>query len=44
VAETTTHPELLGRDGASIARKRRCTELDVLCDTSLDAASGPASW
>jgi N-acyl-D-amino-acid deacylase len=36
VAETTTHPELLGRDVASIARERRCTEIDVLCDTSLD--------
>jgi N-acyl-D-aspartate/D-glutamate deacylase len=36
VAETTTHPELLGRDVASIARERRCTEIDVLCDLSLD--------
>jgi N-acyl-D-amino-acid deacylase len=36
VAETTAHPELLGRDVASIARERRCTEIDVLCDLSLD--------
>jgi N-acyl-D-amino-acid deacylase len=36
VAETTTHPELLGRDIASIARERRCTAIDVLCDLSLD--------
>ena len=36
VAETATHPELLGRDIASIARERRCTEIDVLCQLSLD--------
>jgi N-acyl-D-amino-acid deacylase len=36
VAESATHPELLGRDVASIARERRCTEIDVLCDLSLD--------
>ena len=36
VAETATHPELLGRDVASIARERRRTEIDVLCDLSLD--------
>ena len=36
VAETTTHLELLGRDVASIARERRCSEIDVLCDLSLD--------
>jgi N-acyl-D-amino-acid deacylase len=36
VAESTTHPDLLGRDVASIARERHCTEIDVLCDLSLD--------
>jgi N-acyl-D-amino-acid deacylase len=36
VAETTAHPELLGRDIASIARERHCTEIDVLCEISLD--------
>jgi N-acyl-D-aspartate/D-glutamate deacylase len=36
VAETDTHPELIGRDVASIARERRCTEIDVLCDLTLD--------
>jgi N-acyl-D-amino-acid deacylase len=36
VAETVTHPELVGRDVASIARERRCSEIDVLCDLSLD--------
>ncbi len=35
VAETTSHPELIGRDVASIARERDCTEIDVLCDLSL---------
>jgi N-acyl-D-aspartate/D-glutamate deacylase len=36
VAETTTHPELVGRDVASIAAERRCSEIDVVCDISLD--------
>jgi N-acyl-D-aspartate/D-glutamate deacylase len=36
VAESATHPELIGRDVASMARERRCTEIDVLCDLSLD--------
>jgi N-acyl-D-amino-acid deacylase len=36
VAESATHPELIGQDVASIARERRCTEVDVLCDLSLD--------
>jgi N-acyl-D-amino-acid deacylase len=35
VAETESHPELIGRDVASIARERNCTEIDVLCDLSL---------
>jgi N-acyl-D-amino-acid deacylase len=35
VAETIAHPELIGRDVASIARERRCREIDVLCDLSL---------
>ena len=36
VAETATHPELLGRDVASIAVSGVRTEIDVLCDLSLD--------
>jgi N-acyl-D-amino-acid deacylase len=36
VAETPTHPELVGRDIASIAAERRCSEIDVICDISLD--------
>ncbi len=35
VSETVTSPELIGRDVASIARERRCTEIDVLCDLAL---------
>ena len=35
VAETAAHPQLIGRSLASIARERRCTELDVLCDIAL---------
>ena len=35
VAETTANPHLIGRDVASIARERRCTEIDVLCDLAL---------
>ena len=35
MAETTAHPELIGRDVASIARERRCSEIDVVCDLSL---------
>ncbi len=40
VAETEAHPELIGHDVASIARERRCTEIDVLCDLSLDDGLG----
>ena len=36
VAETTAHPELVGRDVASIARERRCSEIEVVCDLSLE--------
>jgi N-acyl-D-amino-acid deacylase len=36
VAETRTHPDLIGRSVASLAHERRCTEIDVLCDLSLD--------
>jgi N-acyl-D-aspartate/D-glutamate deacylase len=35
VAETSAHPELVGRDVASLARERGVTEIDVLCDVSL---------
>jgi N-acyl-D-aspartate/D-glutamate deacylase len=35
VAETDANPQLIGRDVASIAKERRCTEIDVLCDLSL---------
>ena len=35
VAETASHPELIGRDVASIARERRCSEIEVVCDLSL---------
>ena len=35
VAETKANPHLIGRDVASIARERNCTEIDVLCDLSL---------
>ena len=35
VGETEAHPELIGRDVASIARERGCTEIDVLCDLAL---------
>ena len=36
VAETVAHPELVGRDVASIAGERRCSEIEVVCDLSLD--------
>lgn len=36
VAETKRHAALIGRDVASLARERGCTEIDVLCDLSLD--------
>ncbi len=36
VAETKHHAALIGRDVASLARERGCTEIDVLCDLSLD--------
>ncbi len=36
VAETKNHAALIGRDIASLARERGCTEIDVLCDLSLD--------
>ena len=36
VAETKNHTALIGRDIASLARERGCTEIDVLCDLSLD--------
>ena len=36
VAETKRHAALIGRDVASIARERGCSEIDVLCDLSLD--------
>ena len=35
VAETRANPQLIGRDVASIARERNCTEIDVLCDLAL---------
>jgi N-acyl-D-amino-acid deacylase len=35
VAETKKHPHLIGRDVASLARERGCSEIDVLCDLSL---------
>lgn len=35
VAETTANPHLIGRDVASIARERGCTEIDVICDLAL---------
>ena len=35
VAESVTHPELIGRDVASLALQGNCTEIDVLCDLSL---------
>ncbi len=35
VAESTTRPDLVGRDVAAIARDRGCTEIDVVCDVSL---------
>lgn len=36
VAETKKRANLIGRDVASIAKERGCTEIDVLCDLSLD--------
>ncbi|MBY0398755.1 amidohydrolase family protein [Myxococcota bacterium] len=36
VAETKKHAALIGRDVASLALERNCTEIDVLCDLSLD--------
>ncbi len=35
VAESTANPHLIGRDVASIARERGCTEIDVICDLAL---------
>jgi N-acyl-D-aspartate/D-glutamate deacylase len=36
VSESATHPELLGRAVADIARQRGCTPFDVVCDVGLD--------
>lgn len=36
VAETKKHAALIGCDVASLARERGCSEIDVLCDLSLD--------
>jgi N-acyl-D-aspartate/D-glutamate deacylase len=36
VAESEAHPELIGRNVADLARERGCSEIDVLCDLSLD--------
>jgi N-acyl-D-aspartate/D-glutamate deacylase len=36
VSESATHPELLGRSVAAIARERGCTPFDVICDVGLD--------
>ncbi len=36
VSESATHPELLGRSVAAIARERGCTPFDVVCDVGLD--------
>jgi N-acyl-D-amino-acid deacylase len=36
VAETRTHPELIGRPLVEIASERGCTALDVMLDVSLD--------
>lgn len=35
VAETKNHGALVGRDVASLAKERGCSEIDVLCDLSL---------
>ena len=35
LAETPSHPQLIGRSLASIARERGVTELDVLCDIAI---------
>jgi N-acyl-D-aspartate/D-glutamate deacylase len=35
LAETPSHPQLIGRSVASIAREQGVTELDVLCDIAI---------
>src|SRR5262249_26700641 len=36
IAESDTHPELVGRSLADVAAERGCTCVDVMCDVALD--------
>jgi N-acyl-D-aspartate/D-glutamate deacylase len=44
VAESSAHPELVGRTVPDVATERGCTPLDVLLDVSLDDALETRFW